>query len=35
MCRNDALNSFYITKKNAYFVVAYYAHECEGAWLRC
>ena len=26
---NDALNSFYITKKNAYFVVAYYAHECE------
>lgn len=29
MCRNDALNSFYITKKNAYFVVAYYAHECE------
>lgn len=29
MCRNDALNSFYITKKNAYFVIAYYAHECE------
>lgn len=29
MIRNDALNSFYITKKNAYFVVAYYAHECE------
>lgn len=29
MCGNDALNSFYITKKNAYFVVAYYAHECE------
>ena len=29
MRRNDALNSFYITKKNAYFVVAYYAHECE------
>ena len=29
MHRNDALNSFYITKKNAYFVVAYYAHECE------
>ena len=29
MYGNDALNSFYITKKNAYFVVAYYAHECE------
>lgn len=29
MGKNDALNSFYITKKNAYFVVAYYAHECE------
>lgn len=29
MSRNDALNSFYITKKNAYFVIAYYAHECE------
>ena len=29
MYRNDVLNSFYITKKNAYFVVAYYAHECE------
>lgn len=29
MSENDALNSFYITKKNAYFVVAYYAHECE------
>lgn len=29
MCGNDALNSFYITKKYAYFVVAYYAHECE------
>ena len=29
MFRNDALNSFYITKKNAYFVIAYYAHECE------
>ncbi len=29
MSGNDALNSFYITKKNAYFVVAYYAHECE------
>ncbi len=29
MSRNDALNSFFITKKNAYFVVAYYAHECE------
>lgn len=29
MCENDALNSFYTTKKNAYFVVAYYAHECE------
>ena len=29
MYRNDALNSFFFTKKNAYFVVAYYAHECE------
>ena len=29
MSGNDALNSFFITKKNAYFVVAYYAHECE------
>ena len=29
MSRNDALNSFYITKKDAYFAVAYYAHECE------
>ncbi len=29
MSRNDALNSFFFTKKNAYFVVAYYAHECE------
>ena len=29
MSGNDALNSFHITKKNAYFVVAYYAHECE------
>lgn len=29
MCGNDALNSFFFTKKNAYFVVAYYAHECE------
>lgn len=29
MSGNDALNSFYITKKNAYFVIAYYAHECE------
>lgn len=31
MSGNDALNSFYITKKNAYFVVAYYAHECRKA----
>lgn len=29
MSRNDALNSFFFTKKNAYFVDAYYAHECE------
>ena len=29
MSRNDALNSFFFTKKNAYFVVANYAHECE------